>query len=147
MELEIIPEKKIRVSRDQVEEKFSLGNLQLQFGRKLEYLEDEIKQKPEIVTNVELCKAIENGFGIKKLFSRALSDNRPWKEKIKVVNGKYTCIKCGKSYGTELGCKYHVEGKCPKDLAIYVCRLCGFSAKEQGLMELHIRKEHMGERT
>ena len=56
MELEIIPEKKIRVSRDQVEEKFSLGNLQLQFGRKLEYLEDEIKQKPEIVTNVELCK-------------------------------------------------------------------------------------------
>ena len=38
MELEIIPEKKIRVSRDQVEEKFSLGNLQLQFGRKLEYL-------------------------------------------------------------------------------------------------------------
>jgi len=145
MELEIIPEKKIRVSRDQVEEKFSLGNLQLQFGRKLEYLEDEIKQKPEIVTNVELCKAIENGFGIKKLFSRALSDNRPWKEKIKIVNGKYTCIKCGKSYGTELGCKYHVEGKCPKDLAIYVCRLCGFSAKEQGLMELHIRKEHMGE--
>ena len=25
-----------------------------------------------------------------------------------------------------------MEGKCPKDLAIYVCRLCGFSAKEQG---------------
>ena len=38
-------------------------------------------------------KAIEKAFGIKKLFSRALSDNRPWKEKIKVVNGKYTCIK------------------------------------------------------
>ena len=44
--------------------------------------------------------------------------------------------KCGKSYGTELGCKYHVEGKCPKDLAIYVCRLCGFSAKEQGLLKI-----------
>ena len=56
MELEIIPQKKNRVSRDQEEEKFSLGNLQLQFGRKLEYLEEEIKQKPEIVTNVELCK-------------------------------------------------------------------------------------------
>ena len=38
-------------------------------------------------------KAIEKAFGIKKLFSRALSDNRPWKEKIKVANGKYTCIK------------------------------------------------------
>jgi len=38
-------------------------------------------------------KAIEKAFGIKKLFSRALSDNRPWKEKIKVVNGKYACIK------------------------------------------------------
>ena len=57
LELEIIPQKKIRVSRDQPEEeKYSLGNLQLQFGRKLEYLEEELKQKPEIVTNVELCK-------------------------------------------------------------------------------------------
>ena len=123
MEIEIIPQKKIRVSRDhETEEQFSLGNLQLQFGRKLEYLEEEIKNKPEIVTNVDLCKgqrspnpsrpswhrtedsggrtvrkslmkAIEGAFGIKKLITRALSDNRPWKEKIKVVGGKYTCIK------------------------------------------------------
>ena len=57
MEIEIIPQKKIRVSRDhETEEQFSLGNLQLQFGRKLEYLEEEIKNKPEIVTNVDLCK-------------------------------------------------------------------------------------------
>merc|ERR1712131_573150 len=78
MEIEIIPQKKIRVSRDhETEEQFSLGNLQLQFGRKLEYLEEEIKNKPEIVTNVDLCKAIEGAFGIKKLITRALSDNRP----------------------------------------------------------------------
>ena len=57
MEIEIIPQKKIRVSRDQEKEiEFSLGNLQLQFGRKLEYLEAELENKPEIVTNVELCK-------------------------------------------------------------------------------------------
>ena len=37
-------------------------------------------------------KALEGAFGMKKLFTRALSDNRPWKEKIKAVGGKYSCI-------------------------------------------------------
>ena len=116
------------------------------FGPKLEYFEDKVKDDDSIALNVPLLKRIVKNFGIKKLSREILSNDIPWQKRILVEMDKYSCVQCGKSYKSRLGCKYHVTGKCPKNKAFFSCLLCDFNSSATSIMEDHIRKTHLGEK-
>ena len=43
------------------------------------------------------------------------------------------------------GCKYHVDGKCPKDPATFICRICGEEFPELQLAIIHVKQMHLGQ--
>ena len=99
--------------------------------KQLEYLDDEIAKNPSIREDTVLLNLLVEHFDVKLLTAQTLTDSSKWETKIIEKNGKFICKLCGKSYGTRLGAKYHVNGKCPKDLAKYSCRLCGAEFNDQ----------------
>lgn len=120
------------------------AELALQFGNKLEYLADEMAKDESIRNDQSLLNALVEHFDVKLLTGRKLTDSAKWETKVIEKSGKFACKQCGKTYGTRLGCKYHVNGKCPKDPAMYSCRLCGEESSDQQSTIVHIKQTHLG---
>lgn len=112
-------------------------NLKLRFGDKMQYLETEIENNPNIIKDIHTLHDMAKLFGIKK-FYKILTDPEPLSSKIRKEGNIFVCIACNKNYKNEPGIKYHVNGKCPKNIASYKCLLCNFEVIETAKIECEL---------
>lgn len=122
-------------------EKLEIGNagdawvtLKLRFGDRMEWLPTEIENNPELAADTKTLTDLMKVFGIKK-FYQIQADLKSWASRIKKTDAKYACVDCGRSYTTELGCKYHVNGRCPKNISKYRCQICHYEVLETAKIE------------
>ena len=100
----------------------------------MQYLETEIENNPNIIKDIHTLHDMAKLFGIKK-FYKILTDPEPLSSKIRKEGNIFVCIACNKNYKNEPGIKYHVNGKCPKNIASYKCLLCNFEVIETAKIE------------
>jgi len=124
-----------KTEKDEIRQKGKLEEtLKLRFGSKMEFVGAEIENHPELATDTKLLNNLLKIFGIKR-FYKMQGDIKAWATRIQKKGKDYACKDCGRTYGTELGCKYHVRGKCPQNIQQYRCELCPYEILETAKME------------
>ena len=119
---------------DKVSNSELASRLKLRFGEKCEWLEEESRKDPSLKSDLATLNDLINIFGIKKFYA-IQADLKNWSSRVKQMGKNFVCVDCGKSYTTELGCKYHVNGKCTKNIAKYKCFLCQYDVLETSKIE------------
>lgn len=104
-----------------------------EFGSKCEFFRERIEQNSTITSDVQMMKDLVNIFGLKKFYDMEVDAD--WAKRIKRLGSRFQCADCKKEYSTELGLKYHVKGKCPKNIAKYRCFICSETQFEASRLE------------